>query len=162
MLYGMKQAAKAFWLKLLEALRGMNYMRSKANACLYYLWNNNGLVIWLSWVDDCLICGEKEDILYAKEEMKKRFDYDEVGELKEYAGCKVDHNKDEGWIKLTQPVLMQSYFDKFDLPGGETPRTPATPGSVLQKVDQKDYLSEELQTKYQSGIGKLLHMMKWA
>jgi hypothetical protein len=57
---------------------------------------------------------------------------------------------------------MQSYFDKFDLPGGETPRTPATPGSVLQKVDQKDYLSEELQTKYRSGIGKLLHMMKWA
>jgi hypothetical protein len=94
----MKQVAKAFWLKLLEALRGMNYMRSKANACLYYLWNNNGLVIWLSWVDDCLICGEKEDILYAKEEMKKQFDYDEVGELKEYAGCKVDHNEDEARV----------------------------------------------------------------
>jgi hypothetical protein len=89
--------------------------------------------------------------------MKKRFDCDEVGELAEYVGCKVDHNKEEGWIKLTQPVLMQSYVDEFDLPKGEVPRTPATPGSVLQKVDPKDWLSDELQSKYRSGVGKLLH-----
>jgi hypothetical protein len=36
-----------------------------------------------------------------------------------------------------------------------------SPGSVLQKVDPKDWLSDELQSKYRSGIGKLLHMMKW-
>jgi hypothetical protein len=160
-LYGTKQAAKAFWLKLLEALRGMHYTRSKADPCLYYLWEDTGLVIWLSWVDDCLICGEKTSVIHAKEEMKKRFDCDEVGELAEYVGCKVDHNKEEGWIKLTQPVLMQSYVDEFDLPEGEVPRTPATPGSVLQKVDPKDWLPDELQSKYRSGVGKLLHMMKW-
>jgi hypothetical protein len=108
-LYGTKQEAKAFWLKLLEALWGMKYTRSKANPCIYYLWNNDGLVIWLWWVDDCLICGQKESVLYAKEEMKKRFD---CNLLKEYVGCKADHNKDEGWIKLTQPVLMQSYIDE--------------------------------------------------
>jgi hypothetical protein len=32
---------------------------------------------------------------------------------------------------------------------------------VLQKVEPKDYLSDELQATYQSGVGKLLHMMKW-
>jgi hypothetical protein len=112
-------------------------------------------------VDDCLICGEKASVIHAKEEMKKQFDWDEVGELTEYVGCKVDHNKEEGWIKLTQPDLMQSYVDEFDLPEGEVPRTPATTGSVLQKVDPKDWLSDKLQSKYRSGVGKLLHMMKW-
>jgi hypothetical protein len=160
-LYGTKQAAKAFWLKLLKALRGMHYTRSKADPCLYYLWEDTGLIIWLSWVDDCLICSEKASVIHAKEEMQKRFDCNEVRELTEYVGCKVDHNKEEGWIKLTQPVLMQSYVNEFDLPEGEVPRTPATPGSVLQKVNPKDWLSDELQSKYRSGIGKLLHMMKW-
>jgi hypothetical protein len=112
-------------------------------------------------VDDCIICGEKASVIHAKEEMKKRFDCDEVGELAEYVGCKVDHSKEEGWINLTQPVLMQSYVNEFDLTEGEVPRTPATPGSVLQKVDPKDWLSDELQSKYRLGIGKLLHMMKW-
>jgi hypothetical protein len=93
--------------------------------------------------------------------MKKRFNCVEVRELKEYVRYKVNHNKDEGWIKLTQPVLMPSYVDEFNSPKGETPRTPATPGSVSQKVDPKDYLLDELQTKYRLGIGKLLHMMKW-
>jgi hypothetical protein len=112
-------------------------------------------------VNDCLICGEKASVIHAKEEIKKRFDCDEVGEPAEYVGCKVDHNKEEGWIRLTQPVLMQSYVNEFDLPKREVPRTPATSGIVLQKVDLKDWLSDELQSKYRSGVGKLLHMTKW-
>ena len=99
-------------------------------------------MIWLSWVDDCLICGPHEQVEIAKQNMMKRFECDEVGELKEYVRCKVDYNHEEGWIKLTQPVLMQSYTDEFDLlPEGETPRTPATPGGVLQKCDPKGMLS---------------------
>jgi hypothetical protein len=160
-LYGTKQAAKAFWLKLLEALHGMGYKRSKADPCLYFTRTVCGLVIWLSWVDDCLICGPREQVEIAKQKMMKRFECDEVGELKEYVGCKVDYNREEGWIKLTQPVLMQSYTDEFDLPEGETPRTPATPGGVLQKCDPKDAISEKEQSIYRSGVGKLLHMMKW-
>ena len=68
-LYGMKQTAKAFWLKLLEALRGMGYMQSKADPCLYFKWTVYGLVIWLSWVDDCLICGQPKGVKIAKESM---------------------------------------------------------------------------------------------
>jgi hypothetical protein len=56
---------------------------------------------------------------------------------------------------------MQSYVKEFDLPKGEVPRTPATPGSVLQKVDPKDWLPDGLQSKYRLGVEKLLHMMKW-
>ena len=100
-LYGTKQAAKAFWLKLLEALKGMQYERSKADPCLYFRNAEHGLVIWLSWVDDCLICGKPEGVKQAKEAMMRRFDCDEVGELKEYVGCKIEYNKDERWIKLT-------------------------------------------------------------
>lgn len=72
----------------------------------------------------CLICGKPEGVKEAKHEMIMQFECHEVGKLKEYVGCKVDQNEEEGWIKLTQPVLMQSYVDEFDLSDGETLKTP--------------------------------------
>ena len=56
--------------------------------------------------------------------MMTKFECDEVEELQEYVGCKVEYNKNEKWLKLTQLVLLQSYSDKFDLPDGRKPNTP--------------------------------------
>jgi hypothetical protein len=64
-------------------------------------------------------------------------------------------------MKLTQLVLLQSYTNKFNLPEGENLRTPAMPSSVLQGGKVEDKLSAANQTKYRSGVGKMLHMMKW-
>ena len=59
-------------------------------------------------------------------------------------------------------VLMQSLADEFDLSAGaEPPRTPATPGRVLQKGRPEECMKEKDQSIYRSGVGKLLHMMKW-
>jgi hypothetical protein len=156
-LYGTKQAAKAFWLKLLTVLAAMHFMRSKADPCLYYHWTVLGLVLIISWVDDLLICGQKEAVLKTKEDLKKHFEIDDVGELKEYVGCKVERDKDS--IKLTQPVLLQSFVDEFDLQPTEA-QTPAPAGEVLQKVEE--VMSDQEQFKYRSGVGKLLHLMKWS
>jgi hypothetical protein len=64
-------------------------------------------------------------------------------------------------VKLTQPVLLQSYTDEFTIPEGEAPRTPATPGEVLQQGEPADFVDDDEQSTYRSGVGKLLHMMKW-
>jgi hypothetical protein len=115
-------------------------------------------MIWVSWVDDCLICGDEDGVQDAKSQMKELFDCNKVGKLKEYVGCKIDNNKEEeGWIqKLTQPVLMQSYAGEFELPEGDMLRTPATPGSVLRKGGPKYFINEKEQSTYRSRVGKLL------
>ena len=51
--------------------------------------------------------------------------------MTEYVGCKIDYRPQEGMMRLTQPVLLQSFKDEFELPDEETPATPAVPGSVL-------------------------------
>jgi len=159
-LYGTKQAARAFWTKLLEAFYGMGYKRSKADPCLYYTWTMRGLVLWISWVDDCLVCGNAEAVKIAKRQMMERFDCDEVGELTEYIGCKL-HRDDES-IKMTQPVLLQSFKEEFGATVGDgVPRTPATPGDVLRQGEPEHQLKDDDQRIYRSGVGKLLHLMKW-
>jgi hypothetical protein len=159
-LYGLKQSAYIFWKTLVMAFRHMTFERSKADPCLFFKWTKLGLVLWVTWVDDCLVCGEKEAVKVAKKQLMERFDCDEIGELTEYIGCKIDRG--EGYMKLTQPVLLQSFQDEFDIPEGKVPSTPAIPGEILRSGMKGGMLSEAMQSKYRSGTGKLLHLMKWS
>ena len=159
-IYGLKQAAYAYWTALLAVLKKIGLQRSKADPCLYFRWTKNGLNMWTSWVDDLLECGHKSDVIEGKESLKKHFDIDEVGELTEYIGCKVKVNREEGWIRLTQPVLLQSFEDEFEMPGGAYPNTPAAPGSMLLKGETK--LSNRDHSKYRSGVGKMIHLSKFS
>jgi len=59
-------------------------------------------------------------------DMKSRVGCDDVGELLEYIGCKVTHNKVARTIKFTQPVMIQSFLDEFDI-ADDTRKPPNTP-----------------------------------
>jgi hypothetical protein len=65
--------------------------------------------------------------------MKSRFECDDMGELNEYVGCKID--RDEDSVKFTQPVLIQSYEDEFYLNKTRQVFTSAEQGKVLMKCD---------------------------
>jgi hypothetical protein len=66
--------------------------------------------------------------------MKSRFECDDLGELNEHVGCKIDIHKDS--VKFTQPVLIQSYEDEFDLNKTRQVSTSAEQGKVLMKCDK--------------------------
>ena len=161
-IYGLKQSAKAFWIKLLKSFKSMDFERSKADPCLYFAWTTNGLVVWISWIDDCLVLGSKAGVKIAKAQMMERFDCDEVGNMDEYVGCKLERNWDEGWVKFLQPVLLQSYHDEFNLPDEKNPTTPAEPGQILMPCEESNGMAAKEQVMYRSGVGKLLHMMRWS
>ena len=127
-----------------------------------YQWNSSRLILWISWFDDCLVTWNKKNVLYAKSEMMSRFDCDESGVLNEYIRCKLDWNREQRTIKLTQPVLLQSLKDEFDITKGQKPATPAEPGSILTMEKDAQIMKESDQKTYLSGIGMLLHMMKWS
>jgi hypothetical protein len=159
-LYSLKQAAMVFWRELLKAMYSMGMQRSHANPCLYFSWTEDGLVIWLSWIDDCLVVGSDKAVAKAKRAMMERFECEDVGDIVEYIRCKIDIDREKQALKFTQPVLLQSYEDEFDLPNA-VPMTPAAPGSVLLK-GEGEQMTDEHQSKYRSGVGKLLHMMRWS
>ena len=89
-----------------------------------------------------------------------RFDCDEVGVLNKYIGCKLDWNKEQGTMKVTQHVLWQSLKDEFGISKEQRPLTPAKPGSILCMDKDTEIMKEWDQKIYGSGVGKLLHMMK--
>jgi hypothetical protein len=98
----------------------------------------------------------------AKKQMTDRFDCDVIGNMDEYVGCKLVRNEEEGWIKFLQPVLLQSYKDEFEIPNEKEPKIPAEGGQILMPCAEEDGVKYSDQSKYRSGVGKLLHMMRWS
>lgn len=163
-LYGTKQAAIQFYSLISQTFMKLFYVRSKADPCLFYKWSKeDGLLLWLTWVDDCLCTGKDAGVQKGKEEFKTMFDCDDLGPLEEYVGCKIEYDREKRQMKLTQPVLLQSLEDEFEIDHkGQVPKTPAPPGQVLPLVDTETIISPEEQTKFRSGVGKLIHLMKWS
>lgn len=161
-LYCLSEAAMAFWKELLKAFRSMGFKRSRADPCLYFKWTAAGyLIAWLSWIDDWLCFGREEDVEESRAELNELFECDDIGDMNEYVGCKVDRS--DGSFKLTQPVMIQSFGDEFEIGDVRATETPGAPGTILMPVDDDSAaVDEKWQTKFRSGLGKLLHMMRWS
>ena len=143
-------------------MRSMKCEKSKADPRLYFKWTENSLLLWLSWIDDCLCVGHPVEGAKARAEILNKFECDDIGEVKEYLGCKIDRNWKDKQVRLTQPVLLQSYEDEFELPPtGRSTNTPTLGGSVLSPdVPNEERVVQEAHSCYRTGVGKLLHVAR--
>ena len=149
-IYGLTQSAYEYYMVWLKAVRKIKLNKSKADPCVFFRWTNHGLNLWTSWVDDILSCGQENDLRNGRTELKKYFGIDEQGQLQEYIGCKVEYDQGQGKMYLSQPVLIQSLSDEFELQGGGWPSTPAAPGSILMKGEL--LLDEVKHRNYRKGV----------
>ena len=165
-IYGTKQAAHCFYKALVKKAKEKEYERSKADPCLFYCWVDGRLVVFVSWVDDIMACGEPDDVKQLVKDLEDSFECKCEGELKEYVGSKIDIvRKSDGLatVKFTQPVLIQKLEDEYELPGGtRTPKTPAAAGQTLVKGDGSGTVSDEAATVYRSGTATMMFMMQWS
>ena len=121
------------------------------------------MVIWLSLIDYYLYIGSKEIVKETREEILRRFECDDIGEVAEYLDYKADYSREEGYVKLTQPVLFQNFEYEFDpIETGRNSDTPALARYVLSlEVEGKGVVNSDLHAKYHACICKLLHVTRW-
>jgi hypothetical protein len=138
-IYGCKQAAMAYYRKLIKNNDTVGLIKSRVDPCLFYKWIDGKLVLNTSWVDDLLYGGDEQLVDSTMKEFSDDMDCDVVGNAVEYIGCKIDHDRNEGKLKITQPVLIQSLKDKFDFAeSNRMIRTPAIAGNVLERPKEGD------------------------
>ena len=112
---------------------------------------NAKMILFILWVDNCCICGDNELVLQAVKDFTSLWDCKDLGELKEYVGCKVDQT--EQIIRFTQSMKIQRFQDEFGCnrkeTGDKAPTTPAPPGTVLEfNKDLEEPLPGKKQTEY--------------
>ena len=161
--YGLVQASRSFFLKLVKKLKGFGFEQSKADPCLMIKRSNKGLVILALYVDDILCIGNKDAIQDTVEKLKKVFTIKVTTSLSDYLSCEIlfDKYRKRAWIG--QPHLIKKLESKF----GEYARdamlckTPGTPNQgVIRPTEDSKLIPSEEQTRYRSGVGMLLYLVK--
>ena len=95
-------------------------------------------------MDNYLFTGLNKTTQLEKSKMMSLFEFEELGKTKEYVGCKIESNWNKIWLKLTQPVMVQSFQEKLELYAhGKDPMTPDDTCKVLSKGRNKVTLSKE-------------------
>ena len=93
--------------------------------------------------------------------MQQEFKCEDGGILQEYVGCKIEYDPKVPIMKLTQPVLIKSLVDEFGVNKmGRESSVPATAGTVLNRNEEEG--TEVDKTRMRSGVGKLLHLVRWS
>jgi hypothetical protein len=114
-LYGLAQSAIQFWRECRMAMDAMNMAKNAVDPCLFYQWADGQLIVILLWVDDFLILGPDELVPGVKEELLCPFNCKDVCKMNEYVGCRVERDREAGWMRLTQPVKIQKFVDEYSI-----------------------------------------------
>jgi hypothetical protein len=105
-LYGLRQAPRAWNVKLDSTLKGMGFGQCPHKAAIYRRGNGGNALLVGVYVDDLVITGTKDaEVAAFKEEMKATFQMSDLGLLSFYLGIEV-HQGDSG-ITLRQTAYAK-------------------------------------------------------
>jgi hypothetical protein len=153
-LYGLRQAAQAWYKKLKESLLGAGFSISSADPCLYIIAHEGANVFVLVHVDDCLVVGHKAGVQYAKGLICSLFDVKDLGPASTFLGLDVVRDRSIRSLWLGQPRYVQSMLEQFNLVGCKSRVAPLDTGTQLRK----DGELLDADTPYSALVGSLLYL----
>ena len=153
-IYGLKQAALAWWRALDKSMSTLGCTRLLSDSGLFV--NEQKTVVSIIYVDDVLFLGKsKKDI----DSLKKRFmaiwECRDLGDTKEFLRMRILRSK--GRILIDQKDYLQKVLQRFNLTNAKSVPTPLPEG--YHPTPNKGTATPELRASYQQVIGSLLYIM---
>ncbi|QRV89310.1 Retrovirus-related Pol polyprotein from transposon TNT 1-94 [Ceratobasidium sp. AG-Ba] len=155
-IYGLKQAARAFYLRLKSILEQMGFKRCETDHAVFYRRDGEELAIILAHVDDMLLAGTSLSFLeMIKADLAKHLEIVDLGEAKMFVGIEIERNRSAGTLKISQRRYINDILARFGMTGCKTCATPMAESPNLPKLDE----STIDRTRYQQLIGSLMYAM---
>lgn len=108
-IYGLKQSPRCWYEKFDEFLIQIGFIRSK----LYTKFDSNYFIYLLVYVDDVLICGNNiNKIEKLKQHLNSTFEMSDCGPLQYYLGTKIEYDRINGVMKLSQHTNIEEIFNE--------------------------------------------------
>ncbi|WVZ62952.1 hypothetical protein U9M48_012640 [Paspalum notatum var. saurae] len=139
-LYGLRQAPRAWNIKLDESLTRLGFCRCETEHALYTWRAERGQLVVGVYVDDLVVTGASE-----QDVMKKLFRMSDLGLLSYYLGIEVEQGDDS--ITLRQSAYARKLLERSGMAGCRANKTPMeekiklSKASSAAKVDATDYRS---------------------
>lgn len=152
-LYGLKQSARCWNLRINKILIDSGFRRGKAEPCLYVKSDTNSITYVLIYVDDIIVASKTdeqiEDVLRI---LKSHFAITELGDLRLYLGIEVSYNN--GLYYLSQERYIEKILNEFDLQDVKISSIPMDPGYLKETTN--NLLENNI--LYRKAIGSLLYI----
>ena len=116
-LYGLKQASKQWFAKLLNELLLQGFQQSKNDYSLFILHKGSSIIIAAVYVDDLILTGTDDSLITdLKTHLHKAFGIKDLGRLNYFLGIEVSYISEGITLtqnKFTQDLLQASNMDAF-------------------------------------------------
>ncbi|KAJ2932734.1 hypothetical protein H1R20_g4383, partial [Candolleomyces eurysporus] len=154
-IYGLKQAARAWWQELEKSVKKMGFVRLNADSGIFIFRSDLGVVILIAYVDDIIFFGKKSLADEKKAEFMLKWECRDLGTPTEFLSMRIKIDGDK--ISLDQSVYLEKVLERFGMTNAKAARTPMVEGYYPSKHTGPNNLT--LTCKYQSVIGSLLYLM---
>ena len=112
-IYGLVQAARQFWEKIVDKMQGGGFKQSEADLSMLYKKDEKGVCIIIIYIDDMLIIGKEEVIHDAIEVLQGHFQVKDPTSLEDYLVVQIVHSDDDKTAWLGQPSIIMSLEKQF-------------------------------------------------
>jgi hypothetical protein len=154
-LYGLRQAPRAWNAKLDDTLVSVGFKRNGAEHGVYTRSRGSRRLIVGVYVDDLIITSASEDdIVTFKKEMKTKFQMSDLGLLSYYLGIEVKQGADG--IFLCQSGYAGKVLERCGLASCDTSATPLENRLKLSKSSPEEKVNA---TEYRRVIGALRYLL---
>jgi transposase InsO family protein len=162
-LYGLKQASRAWYEKIHQALTNMGFKALSADTCVYLRSQGSILTVIALYVDDLLIASNSLEGLNAlKQALSHRFSMKDLGEAHYVLGIQIDRDRAARTLSISQREYVHKVLERFGMSDCKSVVTPLESNVKLTKADcpaptaVKDTAFIRL---YQSAVGAVMYAM---
>lgn len=154
-LYGLRQAPRAWNIKLDASLMSLGFARCLLEHGVYSRSTGNGRLLVGVYVDDLIILGSSTtEIAKFKNQMKEKFKMSDLGLLSYYLGIEVVQNANG--ISLCQAGYAMKILDKAGMSECNPCQVPMEPRLKLYKSQEEKRVDP---TRYRSLVGSLRYLI---
>ena len=155
-LYGLRQAPRAWYLRLKEELGLLEFGASVADAALFVGEVDGEEVFLLVWVDDILIATRGKDrVAKVKAHLARTFDVRDLGEATYFLGMELARDREARTLKLTQKRQTGELLGRHGLAGARPRSVPLGTG---EKLTREGTPLDTAKFPYSELIGSLLYL----
>ena len=155
-IYGLKQAARCWNIKLTQILRENDFEESLADNCLFIKKSNNIIVYVLIYVDDIVVSSNDEvEIQKFYKILSNHFSVKNLGNISNYLGIEVNRDED-GIFYICQKEYITTLLNRFSLNDSKISNIPMDTGYYRNDLKSKTVLEDN--NLYRKAIGSLLYL----
>jgi hypothetical protein len=156
-IYGLKQAALAWWRELANSLKEMGFKRLYSDAGIFICRHSDGtFAIIVAYVDDVLFVGPSQSFIQSKKKLfMTKWECRDLGDCKEFLRMRLIRKGQS--IYIDQCSYLEKVIERFGMTNAKYARTPLPTGYT--PTPNEGEVNPQLRTQFQQIIGSLLYIM---